>query len=85
MLSVKDRVLKWFDLKRSVELLPGPGGVLRSQVFPGLWVDPAAVFAKDATRVCDVLDEGLRSPEYACRRERAEGGGHGQGCRGMIR
>ncbi len=78
VLSVKDRVLKWFDLKRGVELPQGPDGVLRSQVFPGLWVDPSAVFAKDAARLAGVLDEGLRSPAYAAFAAKLKAAGAGR-------
>ena len=33
-------------------------------VFPGLWLDGAALLAGDMVRVLAKLDEGLRSPEH---------------------
>ena len=33
------------------DLPPGPDGVYRSEVFPGLWLDPEALFAKDRVRL----------------------------------
>jgi len=39
-------------------------GVYRSHVFPGLWLDPAALLAGNLTRVLAVLQEGLNSPEH---------------------
>ncbi len=39
-------------------------GLLRSAVFPGLWLDPGALLVLDRARVFDVLDLGLRSPEH---------------------
>jgi hypothetical protein len=47
------------------DLLPGPDGVFRSEVFPGLWLDPEALFAKDRIRLARVLDLGLATPEHA--------------------
>jgi len=38
-----------------------PDGLLRSVVFPGLWLDPKALLALDAAGVLDALDQGLQS------------------------
>ena len=45
-------------------LQPGRDGIVRSEVFPGLWLDPAALLARNRAKVFDVLDLGLRSPEH---------------------
>jgi len=42
-----------------------PDGILRSRVFPGLWLDSAAAIAGDGARVLAVLQQGLASPEHA--------------------
>jgi Uma2 family endonuclease len=47
------------------ELAPGPDGVLRSEVFPGLWLDPAALLRLDKQRLSEVLHQGLATPEHA--------------------
>src|SRR5207245_10909111 len=39
-------------------------GVIRSQVFPGLWLDVAALLRFDLARVLQVLQQGLASPEH---------------------
>jgi Uma2 family endonuclease len=44
---------------------PGPDGVFRSEVFPGLWLDPDALFADDMDRLDATLDQGLATPEHA--------------------
>jgi Uma2 family endonuclease len=44
---------------------PGPDGIFRSEVFPGLWLDPAALFAGDADRLVAALDRGKATPEHA--------------------
>ena len=46
-------------------LRPGLDGVHRSEVFPGLWLDGAALLAGDVGRVNAVLQQGLQSPEHA--------------------
>ena len=40
-------------------------GIHRSRVFPGLWLDAAALVAGDLARVLDVLHAGLASPAHA--------------------
>jgi Uma2 family endonuclease len=59
------RVL-WLVLRngRFDELAPGTDGILRSEAFPGLWLDPAALLRIDTRRVLEVLRQGLASPEH---------------------
>ena len=47
-----------------VELPPDEGGILRSEVFPGLWLDPAALLRLDTLAVRKTLERGLAIPEY---------------------
>jgi hypothetical protein len=51
-------------------LLPGPDGIYRSIVFPGLWLDGGALFAEDRRRLMEVLDQGLATAEHAAFVER---------------
>jgi Uma2 family endonuclease len=44
---------------------PEDDGVLRSQVFPGLWLNPQKLWSNDVSGLLAVLHEGLRSPEHA--------------------
>ena len=37
----------------------------RSTLFPGLWLDPVALLRGEASRVIDVLNQGLATPEHA--------------------
>jgi len=59
--------IHWFILRdeRFASLRPGRDGIYRSKVFPGLWLDPAALFARDLDRLIQVLEQGLASPEHA--------------------
>ncbi len=59
--------IHWFIRRadRFADLPPGPDGVYRSEVFPGLWLDPAALYSEDLARLIEVLDQGLATPEHA--------------------
>jgi Uma2 family endonuclease len=60
-----DRI-HWFIRRgaRFVPMRPGPDGIYRSRVFPGLWLDPVALYAENLDRLIEVLEEGLASPEH---------------------
>jgi len=46
-------------------LKPDDRGVLRSETFPGLWLQPSALWSGDLAAMLAVLHEGLASPEHA--------------------
>jgi Uma2 family endonuclease len=58
---VLDRAVDWFVQQEGeyVPLSPGEDGVYRSQVFPGLWLDAAALIEGDLATVGQVLQQGL--------------------------
>jgi Uma2 family endonuclease len=43
---------------------PDADGVHRSRVFPGLWLDPAALLAGDGPRILETLNRGLAGEEH---------------------
>ena len=51
--------------ERYEELHPGADGVFRSETFPGLWLDAAALVQADAGKMHEVLRQGLATPEHA--------------------
>ncbi len=57
----------WFVLRRRrlVRMPAGAGGLYRSEVFPGLWLDPQALLANDLAIMLAVLEKGLATPEHA--------------------
>lgn len=57
----------WFvrGNKGFAEMKPGPDGLFRSRVFPGLWLDPAGLFERSPRRLLKALPQGLTSPEHA--------------------
>lgn len=63
---VRDREIDWFRLDegRYVPLARDASGTVKSEVFPGLWLD-SAMLRSDLARVLAVLQEGIASPEHA--------------------
>jgi Uma2 family endonuclease len=59
--------IHWFirGRNRFRKLRPGPDGIYRSEVFPGLWLDPEALYDEDLDRLIEVLEQGLATPEHA--------------------
>jgi Uma2 family endonuclease len=66
-IQMYEQRVDWFVLREGVyeTLTPGDNGVLHSQVFPGLWLQPAALWSGDLAGMLAVLQEGLDSSEHA--------------------
>jgi len=62
-----DRAIDWFALREGrFERMPlTEAGHYHSEVFPGLWLDPAALLRGDGAQVLAVLQQGIASPEHA--------------------
>jgi Uma2 family endonuclease len=63
---VYDEAVDWFVLRegRYDRLVTDASGVFHSEVFPGLWLDPAALIYGNTTRVVQVAQQGLASSEH---------------------
>jgi Uma2 family endonuclease len=61
-----EREIRWHVLieDRYAAMPPDADGVWRSRVFPGLWLDGAALLAGDLGQVLARLQQGLQSPEH---------------------
>lgn len=57
----------WYLMRngRFEDLPPGPDGIYRSEVFPGLWLDPRALIRGDRRRLREVVELGCATPEHA--------------------
>jgi len=66
VLQTYEKQVGWFILRESgYESLPSDEkGVLRSEIFPGLWLQPAALWSGNPAAMLAVLQEGLASPEH---------------------
>ncbi len=63
---VWDQAIDWFVLRGGSfdHLVPTSEKICQSEVFPGLWLDTAAVLRDDAARVLAVLQQGLASDKH---------------------
>ena len=71
--------IDWWELCEGV-FTPLPleaDGTLRSRVFPGLWLDPTALWAGDAAALLAALQRGLADPAHAAFVERLRGAEQG--------
>jgi Uma2 family endonuclease len=62
-----EQKVDWFVLREGVyeTLKLDAQRVLHSEVFPGLWLNPATIFSGDLAAVLAVLQQGLASPEHS--------------------
>lgn len=65
--QIFENKLNWFHLSKGEYLLlePDAAGVLRSPMFPGLWLAVPSLLEGNMAQVLIVLQEGLNSPEHA--------------------
>ncbi|MBK1989807.1 Uma2 family endonuclease [Sphaerospermopsis aphanizomenoides BCCUSP55] len=63
--QVLEQKLSWFSLEQGeyVELVPDDG-ILRSRVFPGLWLGVSELLAGNMQQVLTILQAGLQSAEH---------------------
>jgi Uma2 family endonuclease len=64
--QVFDQRIDWFRLEAGeyVNLQPDAAGIIRSQVFSGLWLDRNALLAGNMQQVLAVLQAGINSAEH---------------------
>jgi Uma2 family endonuclease len=67
VVALRQQRVFWFVARkgRFEELSPRGDGILRSQVFPGLWLDPKALLNLDGRRLRRALERGLKTKEHA--------------------
>lgn len=65
--QVCEQKLDWFCLQEGeyVSLSVGEDGIIRSQVFPGLWLAVEDLLAGNMVQVLAVLQAGLLAPEHS--------------------
>jgi Uma2 family endonuclease len=64
---LRDLQVRWFRNVAGVfaERPPSPDGMFRSEVFPGLWLNPRALLHDDGQALLATLNLGLQSKEHA--------------------
>jgi Uma2 family endonuclease len=63
----KKKQVSWKELidGKFQAIEPSSDGIIRSRFFPGLWLDPAALWRIDLQRLSAVVQQGLATPEHA--------------------
>jgi hypothetical protein len=64
---VEDEAIDWFTLQNGnyVPIIVDSDGIIRSRVFPGLWLDVAAMLDRNLARVLTILNQGIATAEHA--------------------
>jgi Uma2 family endonuclease len=64
--QVYEKTVSWFSLQDGeyLSLPTDEAGIIKSQVFPGLWLDVSALVAGNMQQVLTVLQQGLTSAEH---------------------
>jgi Uma2 family endonuclease len=68
VITEDQREVRWMSLVegRFQPIPPDPAdGLLKSRLFPGLWLDPAALLAGDLPKLFAAIDRGCVTPEHA--------------------
>jgi hypothetical protein len=67
VVALRQQQVFWFIRRRGKfrELPAAANGVIRSEVFPGLWLDPDALLQCDRECLLEVLRRGIASREHA--------------------
>ena len=63
---IREHEVRWHRLagKRYHVVEIPPDGILKSQAFPGLWLQTNALVERDATEMLRVLEQGLETEEH---------------------
>ncbi|MFN7248096.1 MAG: Uma2 family endonuclease, partial [Microcystis sp.] len=61
-----EQEIDWFRLQAGeyIKLEPDSDGIMRSQIFPGLWLDKNALLMGDLGKVLVILHRGLETAEH---------------------
>ena len=63
---VLDQTIDWFVLRQQQYVpLARAGSLYRSEVFPGLWLDPEALLRFDLLQLLQTVQAGCATPEHA--------------------
>jgi Uma2 family endonuclease len=64
---VLDEAVDWFVLHEGTyqPLPPDTDGFVKSRVYPGLWLDPAALLRGDLAKLFEVVDAGVKTSDRA--------------------
>lgn len=61
VVCIEEQEIHWFHFPNGDMIQPNRQGISRSRVFPGLWLDIAALLRLNSARLTEVLQQGLTS------------------------
>jgi Uma2 family endonuclease len=63
---VYDQQFDWFRLKEGkyIKLQPDEQGIIKSEIYPGLWLDVPALLSGNLIKVLEVLQQGIATKEH---------------------
>lgn len=66
VVRTEDAVLDWFELVegRYEPMAADADGLLKSKIFPGLWLDPKSLLAGDVPKIYAAVDAGTATEEH---------------------
>ena len=67
VVAVRQAKVFWFirGKHKFEETMPHDDGIIRSEVFPGLWLDPKALIEMDRTRLREITRQGCATDAHA--------------------
>ncbi|NET57988.1 MAG: Uma2 family endonuclease [Symploca sp. SIO2E6] len=65
---VYDQQFDWFRLRggKYIKLQPDEQGIIKSEIYPGLWLDVNALLSGNLAKVLEVLQQGIASRKLNC-------------------
>jgi Uma2 family endonuclease len=64
VLCVEPSFLHWYNLESGEKLPPDKNRIIRSHIFPGLWLDTVALLSGDLKTALETLSLGLQCPGH---------------------
>ena len=63
---VDDNQFNWFRLRQGkyINLAPDENGIIKSEIFPGLWLDVNAILTGNLAKVLEILQQGVATKEH---------------------
>jgi len=65
VVCVAEKAVRWFHFPTDRELRPDRQGIIKSRVFPGLWIDVPALLRLDSRAIRQTIEAGLKSKGHA--------------------
>lgn len=64
VVCIAEQEIRWFNFPSRRQIKADKDGILKSIFFPGLWIDEAALLARNTARCVAVIRHGLASREH---------------------